>query len=131
MLLNTLENLFKPPVEVTECVLTSNPVQSEGQTSIRFTIKNNDERKSYIIRVEFSSNERVTFFLGSKQLQKQGDIWLYEESINPLATHTQFINVRPTLEKGVSKISYRIHVKFYRNGTEFFSKNLDLTVYLP
>jgi len=123
----------KPPpaVEVTDCSLTSETVNSGGQTSLTFTLKSNDDKNAHLVKVEFSSHYLVNFFLGSEKLPKEDDVWYYEEMLNPLATHTQLINIRPTLESGISKLTYRITVVFYIEGKQFFNKNLDLTVQLP
>jgi len=118
-------------VEVTDCSLTSRNVNSGGQTSIRITLKSNDNENAHLIRVEFSSHQLVKFLLGSGELPQKEGIWYYEETLNPKASHTQLINVRPTLESGISKLTYRITVVFYRDDEQFYNKNLDLTVQLP
>lgn len=120
-----------PLVKVTECSLTSKTVTSNGQTSITITLKSNDDENAHLIRIEFSSHQLVKFLLGSGELPKKDAIWYYEETLNPKASHTQLINVRPTLESGISELTYRITVVFYRDGEKFYNKNLDLTVKLP
>ena len=119
------------PVEVTDCSLTSDSVNTGGQTSITFTLKSNDDNNQHLIRVEFSSYYLVDFLLGSSELPRQNGIWYYEETLNPKETHTQLINVRPTLESGIAELKYRITVVFYMDGVEFYNKNLDLTVKRP
>lgn len=125
--------LFNPPsiVEVTDCTLTSDIVNSGEQTSITITLKSNDEENARLIRIEFSSHSLVGFLLGSEDLLRKDGIWYYEETLNPKATHTQFINVRPTLEHGISEIEYRITAIFFMDDEQFYNKNLDLTVQLP
>ena len=125
--------IINPPplVKVDECSLTSNTVNSGGQTSIKFTLKSNDDKSAHPISIEFSSHELVRFLVGSEELPKVGNIWYYEETLNAKATHTQLINVRPTLESGISELKYRITIIFYRDGKEFYDKNLDLTVKRP
>ncbi|MDH5634647.1 MAG: hypothetical protein OEY30_02350 [Candidatus Bathyarchaeota archaeon] len=120
-----------PTVKVTECSLTSSTVSSGGQTPIKITLKSNDNEDSHVIRVEFSSHQLVRFLLGSAELHREGSIWYYTLTLNPRATLTEMINVNPTLESGISELKYRICVIFYRDGEEFYTKNLDLLVKAP
>lgn len=120
-----------PTIEVKDCSLASNTVTNNGMTSMTFTIKSNDEDSSHNIRVEFSSHPLVTFMLGSQPLMKQGDVWYYEETLNPSASSSQVINVRASLEDGIAKIDYRITANFYMDGNHFLEKKLDLTVQRP
>lgn len=134
IVLYSISNLFlsRPTVvEVTDCALISDTVNSGGQTSITFTLKSKDDENAHLIRVEFSSHQLVKFLLGSRELSMKDGIWYYEEMLNPKATHTQLINVRPTLEPGISRLTYRITVVFFVGNEQFYNKNLDLTVQLP
>jgi hypothetical protein len=133
IIITTLSNMLIPTsiVQVTDCSLTSSTVNSGGQTSITITLKSNDDKNSYLIRIEFTSYYLVKFLLGSNELPRNDGVWCYEETLNPKATHTQLILVRPTLESGISETKYRISVVFFINGTQFDNKNLDLTVRLP
>jgi len=117
-----------PTVEVTDCSLTSNSISNNGLTTITFTLVSNDENDAYDIKVEFSSHPLVTFMLGSQNLLKENSVWYYTETLNPSASHTQSINVRASLEEGIAKLDYRITVNFFKNGEQFYNKNLDLTV---
>ena len=128
-----LDILFNPPliVEVTDCTLTSDIVNSGEQTSITITLKSNDEESAHLIRIEFTSHDLVRFLLGSVDLPRKDGIYYYEETLNSKATHTQFINIRPTLAHGISEIEYRISAIFFTDDEQFYSKNLDLTVQLP
>lgn len=131
---SAISNLFLNPrslVEVTDCTLTSDTVNSGGQTSITITLKSDDDENAHSIRIEFSSHHLVRFLLGSGELPREDGIWYYEETLNAKATHTQQINVRPTLEPGISKLSYRITVVFFMDNEQIYNKNLDLTVQLP
>lgn len=131
--LSTISNmLLNPPpvVEVTKCELTSDTVNSGEQTSISITMKSNDNENAHLIRIEFSSHHLVRFLLGAGELPRDGNLWYYQETLNPRADHTQLINVRPTLEPGISKLSYRISIVFLIDNEQFHSKNLDLTVQL-
>jgi len=133
IIFSIVSNMFinpPQPVEVTDCSLTSDTVKSGKQTSIKFTLKSNDDSDSQLIRIEFSSHELVRFHLGSVELQKEGSIWHYTLTLNPKATLTEEINVNPTLERGISELKYRISIVFYRNGEVFYEKNLDLLVEL-
>jgi len=123
--------VYPPPlVEVKECSLTSDTVVSGTQTSIAITLQSNDAKNAHSIKMEFSSHLLVSFLIGSRELEKTGTIWHYEETLESKATHTTVINVLPTLESGVSKITYRITIVIYRDGEQFFNKNLDLVVQL-
>jgi hypothetical protein len=117
-----------PTIEVTECSLTSDTISNNGLTSVTFTIKSNDKSNPHNIRVEFVSHQLVTFMLGSQTLPKQEDVWYYEETLNPTASHTQLINIRASLESGIGKLAYRITINFQSDGQQFYNKNLDLTV---
>ncbi len=119
-----------PLVEVKECSLTSDTIVSGMQTSIAITLQSNDAQNAHSIKIEFSSHYLVSFLIGSRELEKTDTIWHTEETLESKATHTTVINVLPTLESGVSKITYRISVVIYRDGEQFFSKNLDLVVQL-
>lgn len=120
-----------PKVQVNECSLASDTVQSGGQTSISVTLQSNDASNAHSIRTEISSHYLVRFSIGSQELQKNGTIWYYETTLESKAAHTNVINVRPTLESGVSRITYRINIVIYTDGEQIFSKNLDLVVQLP
>jgi len=124
--------ILNPPqtVKVTECSLASKSVTSGKQTYITITLESNDEKNSHLIRMEFSSHDLVRFLQGSLELQKEGNIWFYELTLPASATHTERINVNPTLESGISELKYRISVAVYRDGNKFYNKNLDLTVKL-
>jgi len=128
-----LNALFNPRsiVEVTDCTLTSDTVNSGELTSITITLKSDDEENAHVVRIEFSSHELVRFLLGSVDLPRKDSIYYYEETLNPKATHTQFINIRPTLAPGISELEYRITAIFFIDGEQFYNKNLDLTVQLP
>lgn len=117
-----------PTVEVTDCALSSDTISNNGMTSISFTLKSNDANNAHAIRVEFSSHELVSFFLGSQPLPQQNDVWAYTESLNPAATHSQSINVKASLENGIAKLDYQIDIVFYVDGQKIQSKGFDLTV---
>lgn len=120
-----------PAVEVTECLLTSSTVNHDAETSIRFTVVSNDDENTRLIEVEFSSHELVAFLLGSAELSRRDSLWVFRLTLNPRATRTELINVRPRLESGISELRYRITVVFYSDGEEIFNRNLDLTVRRP
>ncbi|MCJ7719256.1 hypothetical protein MUO69_04935 [Candidatus Bathyarchaeota archaeon] len=120
-----------PNVQVNDCSLSSDAVQSGGQTSISVALQSNDASNAHLIRTEISSHYLVMFLIGSQELQKNGTIWYYEQTLESKGAHTNVINVRPTLESGVSRITYRINIVIYMDGQQIFSKNLDLVVQLP
>lgn len=126
-----LNYAWNPPpstVEITDCSLTASQIQDNSLTSIVFRIRSNDEDTGHEIRVELSSHELVTFMLGSQNLPREGDSWVYTETLPPSASHLQSINVKGQLEQGISKLDYRIVIKFYSDNDEIYRKNLDLTV---
>jgi hypothetical protein len=118
------------PVQVNECSLTSSTVKSGEQVPIVITVQSNDAHNQHSIRMEFSSHYLVRFLIGSRELQKAGTIWYHEETLESKSTLTNVINVLPTLESGISSITYRISVVIYMDGEEFFNKNLDIVVHL-
>jgi len=120
-----------PTVQVNDCSLSSDTVQSGGQTTLSIALQSNDASNAHLIRIELSSYYLVRFSIGSQELQKNGTIWYHEQTLESKATHTNAINVRPTLESGVSKITYRINIVIFMDGQQILVKNLDLVVQLP
>lgn len=120
-----------PQVQVKDCFLASDTVQAGGQTSISINLQSNDAQNAHPIRTELSSHYLVRFSIGLQELQKNGTIWYYQETLESKAEHKNVINVRPTLDSGISKITYRINVVVYMDNAQIFTKNLDLVVQLP
>ena len=118
-------------VNVTACELTSDNVINEGRTWVRITSESKDEQSDHQLKIEFSSHELVTFFLGASPLEKQNGVWIYTEQINPKAIHTQEFGIVPTLEFGVNDLTYGVNVVVYQDGNEIYQNNLDLRVYRP
>jgi hypothetical protein len=117
-----------PIVEITDCSLASDTITNSGLTAITFTMKSNDKNETHAMRVEFTSHPLVSFKLGSDNLPTSGGVWYFTDILTPAASHTQLINVQATLETGIAKIVYRITVNFLMDGTQIYSKSLDLTV---
>lgn len=117
-----------PTIEVTSCSLSSDKITNNGLTTLSFTLKSNDANNVHSIRVEFSSYQLVSFMLGSQPLSNQNNVWIYTDSLNPSATHTQSINVRASLENGIAKLDYQIDATFYVDGQKTETKSLTLTV---
>jgi len=117
-----------PTVEVTDCSLTSDTITNNGLTAITFTMKSNDKNETHAMRVEFSSHPLVIFKLGSEDLPTNNGVWYFTDTLGPTASHTQSVNVQAALESGIAKIDYRITINFLMDGTQIYSKNLDLTV---
>jgi hypothetical protein len=91
-------------------------------------MKSNDKNETHGMRVEFSSHPLVVFKLGSEDLPRTNGVWYFTDTLGPTASHTQSVNVQAALESGIAKIDYRITINFLMDGTQIYSKNLDLTV---
>lgn len=115
-------------IEVPECYLESKSITSGNRTSIIVTVKNNDEEDSHLIRIEFKSHELVNFFQGSRILPKKDGTGYYEYTIPSSAILTEEIYVIPTLESGISELTYRISVAVFDDGKQTYDINLDLSV---
>jgi hypothetical protein len=120
-----------PKVEITDCSLTSDNVQSGSQTALSINMQSNDASIAHDMRVELSSHQLVSFFMNSQPLQQYGTIWYYERILDTKSTLKNQIDIRPMLESGISQITYRINVAIYLDGTQVFTKNLDMTVNSP
>jgi hypothetical protein len=129
-----ISSVFKSPtpsVQVTECTLASDNVNTGQIVPVSISLQSNDVENSHNIRIEFTSHVLVSFLVGSRQLPTEGNVWYYDETLDSKAKLTNQINVRPLLEEGVSKITYRIDISVYNDGTQIFKKGLDLVVQRP
>lgn len=117
-----------PKVQVNGCSLSSGSVSVGQIDPLSISLQSNDAQNSHSIQIEFSSNSRVSFLVGSTALAKNGNVWFYSENLDSKEKITNQVNVVSSLEEGVAKITYQVTVTVFSDGQQIFTKNLDLTV---
>ncbi len=117
-----------PIIEVVECSISPDTINVNSQAILTIKIRNHDEEQGHPFEVEFRSHNLVAFYLGEKQLQKDGDVWHFNDVLNPSAELTQPIIVRADLETGTKRLTRLISVRIYSNGEKLADKELELAV---
>jgi hypothetical protein len=110
--------------------LNPNTIIQNSSSTLNFTIKNNDETRSYQVKVEFNTTASTLFSLNNKVLPLGNDgLQYYNMTLQSSQQSTYSFKVVGILTGGASSTVYSIPLSFcYQNGTIFDTERLSLTV---
>ncbi len=117
-----------PAIDVSDLRVDPSKFKTSEQGKLTVPIKNNRADRSVAFQIEFQTAQNVQMFIGTTPLQKRGDNYIYQQSLDPEQRTELVFSLKASLRSGERSTTYEIKASFNIEGKIVSEKTTQFTV---
>jgi hypothetical protein len=117
-----------PVVEVKGISINPSSISSGSQTSLTFTLKNEDSKTTHYITLYFDTSSSITFWMGVSPLPTGAGEPYFTATLDPSQQSTFYVTVQGSLPSQTTSSTFPIVLNFFVDGKQFDSEKTSITV---